>query len=411
MTEVPNSAAKYEPTDADGVAPSVGKRSDRWRRLVAPRFNEAGPGGAERATTEGPNSGPTHEPTCARREALNERAQRQKGQPVARRFDKAGPGDADRATTAVPNSGPTDAERAALKKQPQRQEEQPPVSRLNEAGPGDADRAITEAPNSEPEIEQTEAERVVVDRQMQRRKELPPAPRINVVEDYRGVRTELDHPDSVVADLLFNDALGTADDDFRRGLLAQLGGFDTLANSAAVETELNFFLSVIKSGKPKEELETMLLSLIGKSFQMSMRIPENFGSIQRDVLKMRRDMADNDPFVLREIAAIMKNLPVLQESTVRSFNRSARMCADLVEAFDRHRRSGEPSTTVHVAPGGQAIVGNVTHANPQTAPNNAAAAPRALTDQQQSAMPIIGESDRVPVPVRRRKNNDQQPSA
>jgi hypothetical protein len=233
-----------------------------------------------------------------------------------------------------------------------------------------------------------------------------------VVEDYRGVRTELDHPDSVIADLLLNDALGTADDDFRRGLLAQLGGFDTLGDSAAVETELNFLLSVIKSGKPNDELETMLLSLMGMTFQVPMRITQNFALIQRDVCNMRRDLAEKDPFVLREIAAIIKNLSLLQESTERSFNRCARTYADLLEALDRHRRSCGPSTTVHVARGGQAIVGNVTHATPQTAPINAAAAPRALTDQQHSAMPIIGEPDRLPVPVRRRKKpNDQQPSA
>jgi hypothetical protein len=306
--------------------------------------------------------------------------------------------------TEVPKYEPPDAERAALKKQAQGQRERPVAPGLNEAGPGDADRAAIEGPNSAPKYEPTEAERAVLDEQAKRRKEQPVAPRFNVVEDYRGTRVEQDHPDSVVAHALLKEAIGTADDDFCRGLLAQLHGFDAFGDAAAVETEFNFLLSVIKGGKPKDELEAMLLALIGKSFQVPMRITENFASIQRDVLKIRRDSTEKDPFVLREIAAIIKNLPILQESTERSFNRCSKTCAKLLETLYHLRRSGEPSMTVQqltVAQGGQAIVGNVTHATPQTAPNNPAAGPRALTDQQHSATPIIGEPERVAVPLRR----------
>lgn len=259
---------------------------------------------------------------------------------------------------------------------------------------------MTEVSKYEP----TDRESVALNKQAQRQTEQPPAPRFSVVEDYRGIRVEQDHPDSVVAHSLLKDALGTVDDDFCRGLLAQLSAFDSLGDAAAVETELNFLLSVIKSGKPKDELDTMLLALMGKTFQVPMRIAQNFACIQRDVLNMRRDLTEKDPFVLREIAAIIKNLSLLQESTERSFNRCARTYAILLEALDRHRRSGEPSTTVQqltVAQGGQAIVGNVTHAAPQMAPNNPTSSPRALTDQQDSAMPIIGEPDRVAVPLRR----------
>ena len=246
----------------------------------------------------------------------------------------------------------------------------------------------------------------MLDRQAQRQKEQSVAPHFNVVEDYRGSRIEQDHPDFVVAHSLLKEELGTADEDFCRGLLAQLSEFDAYGDASVVETEFNFLLSVIKSRKPKDELEAMLLALIGKSFHLPMRITENFASNQRDVMKMRRDMAEKDPSVLREIAAIIKTLPQLQESSERSFNRCTRTFAILLETLYRLRWSSEPSMTVQqltVAQGGQAIVGNVTHATPHTAPNNPTAGPRVLTDQQHSAMPIIGKSDRVKVPARRRR--------
>jgi hypothetical protein len=374
MTEVPNSEPKHEPTDA-GPAVLNKQARPKWQRLAAPRFNEAAPGNADRAMTGVPKSAAKYKPEEAERAALNKQAQCQKDRPVAPRLNEAGLGDANRDTTEVPNSAP-------------------------KYEPTDAGRTITEVPKYEP----NDAERATLNRQAQKQKEQPPAPRFNVVEDYRGIRVEQDHPDSVVARLLLKDALGTADDDFCRGLLAQLGVFDN-GDSALAETELNFLLSVIKNGKPKDELHAMLLALMGVTFQVPMRTARNFGRIERDLSSIGKDV--KDPFVIRELNSLTKNLSLLLDSTERSFNRCARTYAILLEASDRHRRSGEPSMTVQqltVAEGGQAIVANnITHATPQTAPNNPAAAPRALTDQQHSAMPIIAEPERVPVPVRRRK--------
>jgi hypothetical protein len=280
--------------------------------------------------------------------------------------------------------------------------------------PADADRAINEAPKCEPtdvgrainevpKYEPTDAERAALDRQAQRQKEQPPAPRFNVVGDYRGVRIEQDHPDMVVAHSLLKDALGTADDDFCRGLLAQLCDFLGLEDSAWVETEFNFLLSVIKNGKPKDELHAMLLAQMGVASLVQMRTAQNFRRIQADSLRIARDFPGKDPFVIRELASFTKNLSLLLDIAERSFNQFARTYCKQLEASERYRRSGEPSTTVHVAPGGQAIVGNVTQATPLTAPNNPTAAPRALTDQQHLAMPIIGEPDRVAIPLRRRE--------
>ena len=82
MTEVPNSEPKYEPTDAERAA--LNKQAQRRRvKPVAPRFNEAGPGDADRATTEVPNSEPKYKSTDAGRAAPNGQAQRRKEPPVA----------------------------------------------------------------------------------------------------------------------------------------------------------------------------------------------------------------------------------------------------------------------------------------------------------------------------------------
>ena len=286
----------------------------------------------------------------------------------------------------VPKHEPTNTDRA--------------MSEVTKCEPTDAGRAKTEVP----EYETTEAERASLNKQAQRQKEQPPAPRLSVVDDYRGTRTELDHPDVVVAHSLLKESIGTGDDDFCRGFLAQLPVFEGDGQSASVENELNFRLSVVKSQKPKDELHTMLLALMGETFLVSMRAARNYGRIEQILLSIGKDV--KDPFVIRELNSITRNLSLLQDSNDHSFNTGARTYAKLLEASDRHLRSGEPSMTVQqltVAQGGQAIVGNVTHSTPQTAPNNPMAGPRALTNQQHSAMPIIGEPERVPVPVRRRK--------
>jgi hypothetical protein len=387
MTEVP----ECKPTDAECAAPNrpACRRKERYQ------------------------------PTDADHAAFNQRVQQRKGRPVAPRLNEAEPGNADRARTEVPKSVPkcglTGAGRAALNGQAQPQQEQPVAPRPDEAGPGDADRAMTEVPNSEPEYEQTDAERAAPNRQPQRQKAQPPAPRFNMVADDRGFRVKLDHPDTIDAHSLLKAALGTADDDFYEGLLSQLCGLVNTDDSydKISESDLNFLLSIIKSGKPKDELHTLLLFHMAAGSMVQVQALQNFSRIQKRISCIDRDLCDISPFLIEKTTALLKNLSLLQDCTERSINRFARTFCMQLEALERYRRSGEPSTTVHVAPGAQAIVGNVTHAAPQTAPNNAAAAPRALTDQQQSAMPIIGEPDRVPVPVRRRKksNGHQQPSA
>ena len=97
----------------------------------------------DRAMNEVPNSAPKYEPKDAERVAPNRQARRQKVRLPAPHSE--------------PKYEPTDAERAAFPKASAGQRAEPPAPRLNEARPGDADRGMTEVPNSEPKYDTTDA--------------------------------------------------------------------------------------------------------------------------------------------------------------------------------------------------------------------------------------------------------------
>jgi hypothetical protein len=79
-----------------------------------------------------------------------------------------------------------------------------------------------------------------------------------------------------------------------------------------------------------------------------------------------------------------------------------------VEAFNRYQNGGEQKVTVQqvsVSDGSQAFVGNVT----QNALGKPAGETPALTDARQPAMPPINDKlEREPVPLRRRRKDDEE---
>jgi hypothetical protein len=80
-----------------------------------------------------------------------------------------------------------------------------------------------------------------------------------------------------------------------------------------------------------------------------------------------------------------------------------------VGALKHHRTGGEQKLTVRhvsVSDGGHAIVGTVTQAPRDVFPENTPNATLALTDARQTAMEIVGERKRNPVPQRRRHTDD-----
>ena len=99
-----------------------------------------------------------------------------------------------------------------------------------------------------------------------------------------------------------------------------------------------------------------------------------------------------------------------QDSAERALNKLARTFATQMEALKRYRTGGEQKVTVQhvsVSEGGQAIVGNVTQAARETAPEKPTDTTPAVTDARKPAMTIVGEPARAPVPSRRRQKDDE----
>lgn len=83
------------------------------------------------------------------------------------------------------------------------------------------------------------------------------SPRVRVNQKADRALLSWDGSDQLCAQALLMKALGTADLDFLRGIIAQIG--DATSSGPKVdEHQLNFLLSVIKGLEPKDQLETML---------------------------------------------------------------------------------------------------------------------------------------------------------
>jgi hypothetical protein len=210
------------------------------------------------------------------------------------------------------------------------------------------------------------------------------APRMKVLDGEGAPTVSPDHPDEVIGQVLLMEALGTADHDFFGGMLRQLGDASSQGGKAD-ERGLNFMLSVVKGVKPRDQVEAMLAA------QMA--------AVHVATLATARRLARVD------------TVPQ-QDSAERAFNKLARTFAVQMEALKRYRTGGEQNVTVQhvsVSQGGQAIVGNVTQAAREaareTAPDKAAHPPPALADARQAPMTIIGEPERAPVALRRRRND------
>ena len=177
-----------------------------------------------------------------------------------------------------------------------------------------------------------------------------------------------DHPDQAYGYFLLMEALGTADLDFANGILGQL--VNAGSQGQAAESGVNFMLSVIKGIAPKDHIETMLACQMTDVHMATLTI------VAADLLTLT-------------------NIPQ-QDSAERAFNKLTRTFVMQMEALKRYRTGGEQKVTVQhvsVSEGGQAIVGNVTQATRENAPDQKATSSRlALTHAHRLApMPIIDE--------------------
>jgi len=209
------------------------------------------------------------------------------------------------------------------------------------------------------------------------------APRLKVLDD----EIRVDHPDRAVGNSLLMEALGTGDFTFYAGLLLQL------ANAGATgyqiqEQDLNFMLSVVKGAKPRDQFETMLAAQMAAIHIATMTFARRLRHVE--------------------------NIPQ-QDSAERALNKLARTYAAQLEALKRYRTGGEQKVTVQhvsVSDGGQAIVGNVTRAPAETAPEKTAEArPAIIESQQQTPITMTSEPAREPAPIQRGRKGDGRSSA
>jgi hypothetical protein len=205
----------------------------------------------------------------------------------------------------------------------------------------------------------------------------------------------IEHADKDAAKVLLAEAFGTADNDSLNGIIGQLANTNS-RNGQVDNAAFKLMVSVIKGIKPKDQLESMLAAQMAAVHQAMLTLAGRFAHVE----------------TIDEL-----------DSTERAFNKLARTFAIQMETLKRYRTGGEQKVTVQhvsVSEGGQAIVGNVTHAARETASEMAANSTPALSHSKEAPMPIIdGERERAPaaagrgqkVPSRhRRKDVGRSPS-
>jgi len=173
----------------------------------------------------------------------------------------------------------------------------------------------------------------------------------------------IDHPDSELGEQLMADALGVADRDAMHGILRQLVRASVNGRKPDA-VNLSFMIAMVKSIKPWDSVEAMLVAQMVSVHVMAMRCAHHLASAE--------DIAQ-------------------QDSSGRALGRLARTFPVQMEALNRYRNNGEPAITVQnvsVQDGGKAIVGNVTqHASVIVSDNSLTPA---VTDAQVISMPDHG---------------------
>jgi len=175
----------------------------------------------------------------------------------------------------------------------------------------------------------------------------------------------IDHPDPELGDQLMMNALGVADREAMHGILRQLVKA-SVSGESPDEVTLSFMISMVRSIRPRDVTEAMLVAQMVSVHVMAMRCAHHLANAD--------DLARHD-------------------SAARALGRLARTFPAQIEALNRHRSHGEPAITVQnvsVGDGGKAIVGNVTqHANvivSDTSPASAARkAPKAAGSRRRRA--------------------------
>src|SRR5712672_2544850 len=180
----------------------------------------------------------------------------------------------------------------------------------------------------------------------------------------------IDHPEPDHGERLMADALGVSDRDAMHGILRQLVKA-SVNGERPDEVNLAFMISMVKSIKPRDAVEAMLVAQMVSVHVMAMRCAHHLGNA-KDIAR--------------------------QDSAGRALGRLARTFPAQIEALNRYRNHGEPAFTVQnvsVGDGGKAIVGNVTqHARVLVSDKSPTPA---VTDSRMGSMPERGPREHDPV--------------
>jgi hypothetical protein len=199
-------------------------------------------------------------------------------------------------------------------------------------------------------------------------------PRLKVAIEGDAAKINPDHPNDSIGTLAIMQACGTADLDFFDGLMLQL--VNASKGQGSTEKAVNFMLSVVKGIEPRDQIEAMLAAQMAAVHMASMTFARRLAHVE----------------TLQQ-----------QDSASNAFNKLARTFTAQVEALKRYRSGGEQKVTVqhvHVAEGGQAIVGNV------SAPSPGGGATEKVKEQSHALayapgveMPRQIEAERAAVPI------------
>jgi len=141
----------------------------------------------------------------------------------------------------------------------------------------------------------------------------------------------IDHPDPELGEALMADALGVADRDAMDGILRQLVRA-SVSGQKVDAVNLAFMISMVKSIKPRDAVEAMLVAQMVSVHVMAMRCACHLANAD-DIAR--------------------------QDSAARALGRLARTFPAQIEPLNRYRNNGQPAITVQnvsVGDGGKAIL-------------------------------------------------------
>lgn len=202
------------------------------------------------------------------------------------------------------------------------------------------------------------------------------------------------HSDGGGWEIRLRNAMGTRSVDFLDANIKYMASLFRTSDGGVNVTEVDAVLAVLDGAEPQNEIEAMLVIQMAITHVLAMRSARNLAG--------------------------SKEIPQ-QDSNGLSLHRLTRTFTSQIDALSKLKRGGSQKVTVehvHVYPGGQAIVGNVTQspgaggvleiagqplaANDPRALALAACAPMLCQDTEREALPVTDRARQEALPDARR---------